>query len=270
MSVTCWRAANVARNLTAWNTDTVICSWIGRDVAGDHLIEQLNARWVVAVSRSASRMTALKTRIVARQQMVRWIESAVSPLRQTEQLLKRVERHLTSKVSAVILCDYGKGVVTQELLDSLTVMCRQRGIWLSMDPKPVKPLHLKGLSLMTPNRKELFALARRPEVPGTVDPLKDRALHEVIAQLMTEAAPAMMLVTLGERGMLLCQRGQEPFHIPTMAREVYDVSGAGDTAIAAFTLAISGPRQWRPPYLPITLRWWWVKAGLPLTVCRNG
>ena len=93
---------------------------------------------------------------------------------------------------------------------------------------------------MTPNRKELFALTRRPEVPGTVDPLKDRALHEVIAQLMTEAAPAMMLVTLGERGMLLCQRGQEPFHIPTMAREVYDVSGAGDTAIAAFTLAISG------------------------------
>ena len=155
------------------------------------------------VLRSASRMTALKTRIVAlRQQMVRVDRERREPItpRQTEQLLKRVERHLTSKVSAVILCDYGKGVVTQELLDSLTVMCRQRGIWLSMDPKPVKPLHLKGLSLMTPNRKELFALARRPEVPGTVDPLKDRALHEVIAQLMTEAAPAYA-VTLGERGM---------------------------------------------------------------------
>jgi len=238
-------AANVARNLTAWNTDTVICSWIGRDVAGDHLIEQLKQCQVGCggVLRSASRMTALKTRIVAlRQQMVRVDRERREPItpRQTEQLLKRVERHLTSKVSAVILCDYGKGVVTQELLDSLTVMCRQRGIWLSMDPKPVKPLDLEGLSLMTPNRKELFALARRREVPGTLDPLKDQALNEVIAQLMTEAAPAMMLVTLGERGMLLCQRGAEPFHIPTMAREVYDVSGAGDTAIAAFTLAISG------------------------------
>ena len=237
-------AANVARNLTAWNTDTVICSWIGRDVAGDHLIEQLKQCQVGCMAVCSAVLPHDRTENAHRclaSANARVDRERREPIttRQTEQLLKRVERHLTSKVSAVILCDYGKGVVTQELLDSLTVMCRQRGIWLSMDPKPVKPLHLKGLS-MTPNRKELFALARRPEVPGTVDPLKDRALHEVIAQLMTEAAPAMMLVTLGERGMLLCQRGQEPFHIPTMAREVYDVSGAGDTAIAAFTLAISG------------------------------
>jgi D-beta-D-heptose 7-phosphate kinase/D-beta-D-heptose 1-phosphate adenosyltransferase len=237
--------ANVARNLTAWDVHTSAYSVIGRDDAGDQLEEQLR-NWGVLCSgliRSASRATGLKTRIVAqRQQIVRVDREQKELLDEslTAKLITKIEQALKPDVAAVVLCDYGKGVVTQALLDRLAELCRDRGIWLSMDPKPVRALRLHGLSLMTPNRKEAFALAQMTETPGPKDPLKDEALLKVVRHLMKRCKPAMMLVTLGEHGMLLCSRKGKPFHIPTLAQEVYDVSGAGDTAIAAFTVAIAG------------------------------
>ena len=238
-------AANVARNLTAWNIHTSAYSVIGKDEAGVQLTNQLD-QWGVRCSgliRSADRSTGLKTRIVAqRQQIVRVDREQKDLLNEdlTQRLLAKVEKAITSKVAAVVLCDYGKGIVTQELLDRTVDLCRELGVWLSIDPKPVRSLRLHGLSLMTPNRKEAFALVQRTETPGPDNPLEDTALLEVVDLLMHKANPAMMLVTLGEHGMLLCRRNQQPFHIPTMAKEVYDVSGAGDTAIAAFTLAVAG------------------------------
>jgi D-beta-D-heptose 7-phosphate kinase/D-beta-D-heptose 1-phosphate adenosyltransferase len=140
---------------------------------------------------------------------------------------------------AVIVGDYGKGVVTQPLLEELKRRCRARGVWLSLDPKPVHPLDLKGLSLITPNRKEAFELAGLADGSRSGNPLDDARLLNVAAQLLEELKPALLLITLGDQGMLLCQRGQPPFHIPTVAQEVFDVSGAGDTVIASFTLAIA-------------------------------
>ena len=143
-------------------------------------------------------------------------------------------------VDAVIVCDYGKGVVTQALLDELKRICRARGIWLSLDPKPVHRLDLSRLSLITPNRKEAFELAAADDdASRTANPLNDTALLRVADKLLNELKPAMLLITLGDQGMLLCQRGQKPYPILTVAREVFDVSGAGDTVIASFTLAIA-------------------------------
>ena len=113
-------------------------------------------------------------------------------------------------------------------------------MWLSVDPKPVHSLNLTGLSLITPNRKEAFELARVPDETRNHNPLADGNLMRVAERLLNEIKPAVLLITLGELGMLLCQRGQKPFHIPTLAQEVFDVSGAGDTVIACFTLAIAG------------------------------
>src|SRR6185369_11308480 len=113
------------------------------------------------------------------------------------------------------------------------------GIWLSLDPKPSHHLNVAGLSLLTPNRKEAFELAGVPDGGRTGKPLEDRALMQVADQLLAQLHPAVLLITLGDQGMLLCQRGHKPFHIPTVAREVFDVSGAGDTVIASFTLAIA-------------------------------
>jgi D-beta-D-heptose 7-phosphate kinase/D-beta-D-heptose 1-phosphate adenosyltransferase len=130
--------------------------------------------------------------------------------------------------------------VTQALLDDVRKLCRARGIWLSMDPKPVHRLNLAQLSLITPNRKEAFELAglddsgRHPS-----NPLHDRELLQVSDKLLADLRPALLLITLGDQGMLLCQRGQRPFHIPTVAREVFDVSGARDTVIATFTMAVA-------------------------------
>jgi D-beta-D-heptose 7-phosphate kinase/D-beta-D-heptose 1-phosphate adenosyltransferase len=125
------------------------------------------------------------------------------------------------------------------MLDELKRVCRERGIWLSLDPKPVHRLNLTGLSLITPNRKEAFELARMPDLTHNGHPLEDRDLMLVANSLLKELKPALLLVTLGELGMLLCQAGRSPFHIPTIAQEVFDVSGAGDTVIATFTLAIA-------------------------------
>jgi D-glycero-beta-D-manno-heptose-7-phosphate kinase len=141
--------------------------------------------------------------------------------------------------SAVIVGDYGKGVVTQPLLEEIRILCRKKGLWLSLDPKPVHHLNLSGLSLITPNRKEAFELARLPDETKNPNPLADTNLMRTAERLLNELSPALLLITLGELGMLLCQRNKPPFHIPTVAQEVFDVSGAGDTVIATFTLAIA-------------------------------
>ena len=156
----------------------------------------------------------------------------------TGQLLDAIESRLNG-AAAVIVGDYGKGVVTQTLLDALKEICRKRGVWLSFDPKPVHDLNLTGLSLITPNRKEAFELSGLPDDTRDANPLRDLNLVRTAGRLLNDIAPALLLITLGEQGMLLCRRGEKPDHIPTVAQEVFDVSGAGDTVIASFTLAIA-------------------------------
>src|SRR5208282_1983199 len=98
----------------------------------------------------------------------------------------------------------------------------------------IHQLNLCGLSLITPNRKEAFDLVNLPDETRQANPLADTNLLQAAERLLNELRPAVLLITLGEQGMLLCQRGWAPFHIPTVAQEVFDVSGAGDTVIATF------------------------------------
>ena len=100
-------------------------------------------------------------------------------------------------------------------------------------------LDLSDLSLITPNRKEAFELAGKRDGPRAATPLEDTALLDVANTLLDRLKPALLLITLGDQGMFLCHRGEKPFHIPTVAQEVFDVSGAGDTVIASFTMAIA-------------------------------
>lgn len=227
-------AANVARNLSALGAKVELFGVTGHDSAERHLKELLIQQRVgcAGLLPMAGRHTSIKTRIIAhRQQVVRVDRETRGHLdgRATRRLLDAVMPRLR-QADAVIVGDYGKGVVTQPLLDELRLACHQRGLWLSLDPKPVHRLDLAGLSLITPNRKEAYELAGADETEDV----------EAVAQrLLADLHPALLLVTLGEQGMLLCQRGQRPYRIPTVAREVFDVSGAGDTVIASFTLAIA-------------------------------
>ncbi|MGA2854508.1 MAG: D-glycero-beta-D-manno-heptose-7-phosphate kinase [Verrucomicrobiota bacterium] len=236
-------AANVARNLTALNVPTELFGAIGHDHAASQLKELLAEQKIgcAGLVANPARHTSVKTRIVAhKQQVVRIDRETRDGL--DAKLAGRLLAQLKSKLSradAVIVGDYGKGVVTQPLLNEIKSLCRSRGIWLSLDPKPVHPLNLSGLSLVTPNRKETFELASLPDETRHENPLADKNLMLAAERLLNELRPAVLLVTLGESGMLLCQRGQKPFHIPTVAQEVFDVSGAGDTVIATFTLAVA-------------------------------
>ena len=236
-------AANVARNLTALRAGTELFGVVGRDTAAAELRELLAAHQVgcSGLVTSNARRTTLKTRIVAQtQQVVRIDRETREGLdgKLAGRLLARILPML-AEATAVVVGDYGKGVVTQPLLEELKRACRERAIWLSVDPKPVHQLDLTGLSLITPNRKEAFELAQLPDETRQADPLKDVNLMHAADRLLKRLRPAVLLVTLGEQGMLLCQSGARPFHIPTTAQEVFDVSGAGDTVIATFTLAIA-------------------------------
>ncbi|HEV2330768.1 MAG TPA: D-glycero-beta-D-manno-heptose-7-phosphate kinase [Verrucomicrobiae bacterium] len=237
-------AANVARNLTALDVTTELFGVVGNDTAA-HQMKKLLAEQKVGcggLMENRTRHTSVKTRIVAhKQQLVRIDRETRDGLdgNLTSQLLAAVKSQL-KRTDAVIVGDYGKGVVTQTLLNGLKILCRERGIWLSLDPKPVHHLNLSDLSLITPNRKEAFELANLPDETRNANPLADKNLMLVAERLLNELRPAVLLITLGELGMLLCQRGHKPFHIPTVAQEVFDVSGAGDTVIATFSLAIAG------------------------------
>jgi len=236
-------AANVARNLSALDATTELFSAIGEDNAGTQLKSLLSeqhvgCRGLVTVE---ARPTSIKSRIVAhQQQVVRVDRESKQELGTVEvrKVLRALEKGL-ARTDAVIVGDYGKGVVTQPLLDGVKKLCHARGVWLSVDPKPIHHLDLTGLSLITPNRKEAFELAAVKDDTRQTNPLEDKHLIVVADRLLSELRPALLLITLGDQGMLLCRRGHEAFHIPTVAQEVFDVSGAGDTVIASFTLAIA-------------------------------
>jgi D-beta-D-heptose 7-phosphate kinase/D-beta-D-heptose 1-phosphate adenosyltransferase len=236
-------AANVARNLTSLGVQAELLSVVGRDEAGQRLrvlLEENRVDCSGLLTRPA-RPTSIKTRIIAHQQQVVRVDRelcAELDLPSQQALLAALAERLGG-VSAVIVGDYGKGMISQWLLDELKALCRRRGIWLSLDPKPVRHLDLKGLSLITPNRKEAFELGALPDQARGVEPLADAQLMRLAESLLAQFQPALLLITLGELGMLLCRKGHRPFHIPTVAREVFDVSGAGDTVIASFTLAVA-------------------------------
>ncbi|HVY69614.1 MAG TPA: D-glycero-beta-D-manno-heptose-7-phosphate kinase [Verrucomicrobiae bacterium] len=236
-------AANVARNLTSLGAAAEMLTVVGRDQAAPQLRALLEEQKVGCAGMLAvsTRTTTRKVRVIAHlQQIARVDRESRTELdgALARRLLVALEAGLP-KADAVIIGDYGKGIVTQALLDQVKRLCRERGVWLSFDPKPVRHLDLGGLSLITPNRKEAFELAGISDESRATNPLKDQPLLQVAAKLLASLKPALLLITLGDQGMLLCQRGKSPVHIPTVAQEVFDVSGAGDTVIGSFTLAIA-------------------------------
>jgi len=236
-------AANVARNLISLATPAELFGAIGNDDAAKKLLQLLGEQNIgcSGLVKNSARHTSIKTRIVAHQQQVVRIDRETRgalDAKTTAKLLVEFKAKLAT-ADAVIVGDYGKGVVTQPLLNAIKALCKERGVWLSLDPKPVHHLDLSQLSLITPNRKEAIELADLPDETKNENPFADKNLMLVAEKLLNELRPALLLITLGELGMLLCQRGQKPFHIPTVAQEVFDVSGAGDTVIATFTLAVA-------------------------------
>ena len=149
-------------------------------------------------------------------------------------LIARLE-DLIPRCHAVIVSDYAKGVVTQALLDRVRELAARSGALLAIDPKPSRKLDLRGAGLITPNRHEALQLAGLPEPAlGETYPLE-----EICARIHAEFAPKVLVVTLGADGMAVSRGGKVEQILPTEAREVFDVSGAGDTVIAFLTAALA-------------------------------
>jgi D-beta-D-heptose 7-phosphate kinase/D-beta-D-heptose 1-phosphate adenosyltransferase len=236
-------AANVARNLRALGASVQMLGVTGADQPSHELRRLLKQQGINAdgLLVDASRPTTLKIRVVAhRQQVVRIDRESAAPLSAAvaRQLLDRFITDLPG-VDAVIFEDYAKGVLSQERLDAMQRLSRQRHKITAADPNARHPMRFSGLTAVTPNRMEAFAAARVPYAEPVDDVLQDEPLLRVGEILLKQWKPRNLLITLGEHGMCLFRPGEKPHHIPTVAQEVFDVSGAGDTAIATLALALT-------------------------------
>ena len=236
-------AANVARNVCALGGHVYMRGMVGHDAAGADLLHVLKADHVrtSGVLRYAGIHTTVKTRVLAaRQQVVRvdFDDRILLPAKVRSAFCAGLSAAVRS-MSGVIIADYAKGTIGQDVVNAVMRVARQNAIPVALDPKENDTLKLPGLTVATPNRKEAFALARLPEQPPRANPLKDQPLLRVAAILLNKWKPAFLLITLGVQGMLLVSRNRPPRHVATVAREVFDVSGAGDTVIATLLLALS-------------------------------
>jgi D-beta-D-heptose 7-phosphate kinase/D-beta-D-heptose 1-phosphate adenosyltransferase len=235
-------AANVARNLREFTAEVAVMGLIGSDRGGRQLRELLAEQKIDVADaiEDPEFRTIVKTRIIARhQQIVRVDREQVrspSPA-QVLQIVASVRRRL-EQTDAIIFEDYGKGFLSAELVGQICSDAIAAGKIVAGDPNPRHPLDWKNMTAVKPNRSEAFLAAGVPW-SDPVDPAdKDEALLKAGESLLKKWDTRFLLITLGEQGMMLFQKGNRPHHIPTKARQVFDVSGAGDTAIALFTLAL--------------------------------
>ena len=235
-------AANVARNLREFAKDVRVLGIIGTDPHAEKLKAVLAGEGINLdyVHQDPAYQTIIKTRIIAKNQQVvrvdRESKVGLSPA-QIQQTLLHLEEILP-QVDAVIVEDYAKGLVRQTLADTIAPMVARAGKILAIDPNPENLLDWKGVTVMKPNRVEAIAAAGRP-LTDPVEPVQDdQALMEVGRLLLQKWDADNLLITLGEQGMVLFPRDGQPYYAPTRAREVFDVSGAGDTVIALFTMAL--------------------------------
>ena len=242
-------AANVARNLASLGAKVSLAGVIGQDEPGQHLVQILKDEGIAtdSIRKTALRPTTHKTRICAitrqlhdhleiedQQQIVRVDDESRAPLDPESKrwLFDRLREEI-DKHDAVIIEDYAKGLIDQELVTLVVSEARARGKIVAVDPNPNNPFDWSNATVLKPNRREAFLAAGLPYAQDEASVLAAAAV------LQKRHTVRHLLITLGEAGMLLLENGQKPYHTPTKAREVFDVSGAGDTAIAAFTLALA-------------------------------
>jgi D-beta-D-heptose 7-phosphate kinase/D-beta-D-heptose 1-phosphate adenosyltransferase len=230
-------AANVVNNIRALGGTVGICGVIGRDDAGRQLQRLLQAQEIrtEGLIADAGRPTTIKTRVIAHhQQIVRFDRETKEGI--SREAHRRIFEHVAQQASegldAIVISDYCKGVVTKELVRDIVRLARRRGIIVAVDPKVTHFGIYSGVTVLTPNTKEA-SLGSRIEIDN------DESLLRAGKGLLKRLACGAVLITRGEHGMSLFEKGGRITHIPTVAREVFDVTGAGDTVISTLTLAMA-------------------------------
>ncbi len=227
-------AANVAHNISSLGGKPFLAGFIGSDPPGRKLKNLLRRKGIDGrgLVVDAGRPTVTKSRILAGHQQVVRIDREYSAAVDDGLRRKLLEgiRRIDRPIDGVILEDYAKGVINQELIRELVAFARERGSFLVVDPNGRHRFTYRGATLITPNHKEAIETAGM----GSEIELEGLGRH-----LLKKWGSEAVLITIGEEGMCLFQRKRKPFHIPTVAREVFDVSGAGDTVVGAVALALA-------------------------------
>jgi D-beta-D-heptose 7-phosphate kinase/D-beta-D-heptose 1-phosphate adenosyltransferase len=242
--------ANVANNICSLGAKVTLSGVIGSDANSKILLSELKKRKINTrgIFAEASRHTTVKTRILAgHQQVVRvdWEHTHDLSGELNAKILKFIRENIDS-FDAIIIEDYGKGVINIALLEALISLAKASKKIITVDPKEDNFQYYHSVSSITPNRKELENAIRNLKIKDTTNRFKintdklftdkdvDLAAREILAYLNLDS----ILITLGEQGMKLLEKNGRLTHIPTVAQEVFDVSGAGDTVISTFTLAL--------------------------------
>ena len=229
-------AGNVVHNLAALGADVSVCSVVGDDQNGRELLEKFCQQHIDtrAIFLDPGRRTSRKTRVVAAHQQIVRIDREsreVLPLSVEQQLCLWIADH-ACEYKVIVLSDYNKGVLTPTVIAAAVAAADLAGIPVLVDPKGADFTRYSGATLLTPNRKEA-------EVASGI-PLKDTAsLGEAAAVIMGATGLQHLLITRSEEGMSLFSQDGEVVHIPTVAREVFDVSGAGDTVLATLAVGVA-------------------------------
>ncbi|MDO4588981.1 MAG: D-glycero-beta-D-manno-heptose-7-phosphate kinase [Fusobacterium sp.] len=231
-------AANVVNNLASLGAKTICFGVIGNDANGERLLGAFSEKNidVSGLIRDKERTTIVKRRIIgSNQQLLRIDWEDITPISTFLEyaLLKNIESKI-DELDAVILSDYDKGVLTPMVAKEIVRMCRERGKIVTVDPKPKNAMNYFGATSMTPNRKEAKECLGMERATN---------MEEVGKELKNKLQLDNLLLTRSEEGMSLFIENRI-VNIPTFAKEVYDVTGAGDTVISVFTLAAASGVSW--------------------------
>ncbi|NIO17351.1 MAG: D-glycero-beta-D-manno-heptose-7-phosphate kinase [Deltaproteobacteria bacterium] len=230
-------AGNVALNVKMLGMEAVLAGTVGEDYHGGVIKKILKKNGIdqTAICSVKNLRTVVKTRVVAHsQQMVRMDRenSFDLPGGVKKELIRKLEKCIP-EVDFVIVSDYNKGAVSEEVFGALIERSREKGKNVVVDPKKRNVAFYRGCTVIKPNRKEA-------EFFAGIDVLNEADLIRAGKRIMSKTAASAVLISRGAEGMTLIQkRGKKPLYIPAIAREVYDVTGAGDTVVSVFSAILS-------------------------------
>jgi len=246
-------AANVARNLKSLEAKVTLVGRVGDDTEGDILKKELKKAkiHIQGIFTDQEIPTALKTRIIASHQQVVRIDREKNDSLHDGSVSRKIKDFIRSQINsiqAIIISDYGKGLITEELIAFVCSLAIQKRKIITVDPKVEHFSYYQRVTAITPNRSEAENAIRNIKITQKSgrrlaihsDKLKtdadiDLAGNQLVKFLDLES----LLITLGEQGMRLFEKGKKPVHIETRVQDVFDVTGAGDTVISVFTLCLT-------------------------------
>ncbi len=222
-------AGNVYHNLKSLGSFSVLLGTVGEDESGKWIKNSLDYKEGIFTTKN--RPTTTKTRIIAHQQQILRVDEEVNesiPKETNKKMLKFLQKE---NYDGIVISDYNKGVVNEHFLIGLLPLARKRDIPVFVDPKINNISLFSPITLMTPNHFETAAMVNHPCK-------KDEEVEKAGMEIFSQISVKYLIIKRGKKGMTVIDKNKQAAHIPTIAKEVYDVTGAGDTVIATASLAL--------------------------------